>query len=76
MSIFRKKEETKGCCCGGNCNSEAEKSETTSTEGAAVKSLGSGCKKCNALEANTVEALKQLGMDNTYFKNCNGKFRS
>ena len=63
MSIFRKKEETKGCCCGGNCNSEAENSETTSTEGAAVKILGSGCKKCNELEANTVEALKQLGMD-------------
>ena len=63
MSIFRKKEETKGCCCGGNCNSEAKNSETTSTEGAAVKILGSGCKKCNELEANTVEALKQLGMD-------------
>jgi len=28
-----------------------------------IKILGSGCAKCNQLEANTVEALKQLGMD-------------
>ena len=63
MSIFRKKEENKGCC-GGNCNSEAtSKSEAVKAEGSGVKILGSGCKKCNELEANTVEALKQLGMD-------------
>ena len=28
----------------------------------AVKILGSGCKKCNDLEANTKAALKQLGL--------------
>lgn len=28
-----------------------------------VKILGSGCKKCNELEANTKEALKQLSID-------------
>jgi small redox-active disulfide protein 2 len=28
-----------------------------------VKVLGSGCAKCNALEAATKEALAQLGMD-------------
>lgn len=28
-----------------------------------VKILGSGCKKCNELEANTKAALTQLGMD-------------
>jgi len=28
-----------------------------------VKVLGSGCAKCNQLEANTVEALQQLEMD-------------
>ena len=28
-----------------------------------VKVLGSGCSKCNELEKNTVEALKELGMD-------------
>ena len=27
-----------------------------------IKILGSGCKKCNALEAATIEALEQLGM--------------
>ncbi len=32
-------------------------------EGASVKILGSGCAKCNQLEAATKEALKQLGMD-------------
>lgn len=30
-----------------------------------VKVLGSGCAKCNELEANTKEALKELGMDTT-----------
>lgn len=32
---------------------------------APVKVLGSGCKKCNDLEAATVEALAELGMDTT-----------
>ena len=63
MSLFKKKEENK-CCCGGNCNAETmAKAEAAKTEGAAVKILGSGCKKCNELEANTKEALIQLGMD-------------
>ncbi|MEG1953805.1 MAG: thioredoxin family protein [Hydrogenoanaerobacterium sp.] len=30
-----------------------------------IKVLGSGCKKCNALEIATVEALKELGIDST-----------
>ena len=30
---------------------------------AGVKILGSGCAKCRRLEANTREALKQLGVD-------------
>ncbi len=65
MSLFgNKKEESNGCCCGGNCNSETmAKAEKAKIEVAAVKILGSGCKKCNELEANTVEALKHLGMD-------------
>ncbi|MDP4153571.1 MAG: thioredoxin family protein [Bacillota bacterium] len=64
MSLFKKKEESKTCCCGGDCNAETmAKAEASKTEGAAVKILGSGCKKCNELEANTKEALKQLGMD-------------
>ena len=65
MGLFnKKKEESKSCCCGGNCNAETmAKAEVAKSEGASVKILGSGCKKCNELEANTKEALIQLGMD-------------
>ncbi len=56
--------EEKGCCCGGNCNSETMASaEIAKKEGASVKVLGSGCAKCNQLEAATKEALGKLGMD-------------
>ena len=70
MALFGKrkeKEETKSsCCCGGNCDCESmEQAEKAKTEGASVKVLGSGCQKCNALEAATKEALAQLGMDTT-----------
>ena len=58
------KEVIKECSCGGNCCSEnSENREVVNKEGAVVKILGSGCKKCNELEANTVAALNQLGMD-------------
>lgn len=57
MSLFKKR----SCCCG-ECEASAEK-KTTTSEGAAVKILGGGCAKCNQLEANTIEALKALGMD-------------
>ncbi len=67
MSLFgKKKEETSACCCGGNCDAESmAKVETAKTEGAGVKVLGSGCAKCNQLEAATKAALEQLGMDTT-----------
>ena len=68
MSLFGKKKEEKkeSCCCGGNCNAETVKAaEESKTSGASVKILGSGCAKCNQLEANTLEALKSLGMDTT-----------
>lgn len=56
-------QKAKNCCCG-NCNTETmAEAEKAKTGGAAVKVLGSGCAKCNALEAATVEALKELGMD-------------
>ena len=60
MSIFgfgKKKEEQKQSCCGGSCTPEAEKKES------GIKILGGGCAKCNALEAATVEALRELGMN-------------
>jgi small redox-active disulfide protein 2 len=69
MALFGKKnknEETTSCCCGGNCDAESmAKAESAKTEGAGVKVLGSGCAKCNQLEAATKAALEQLGMDTT-----------
>jgi len=67
MPLFgKRKEETTSCCCGGNCDAESmAKAEHAKTEGASVKILGSGCAKCNQLEAATKEALKLLGMDTT-----------
>lgn len=60
MSIFRKKQEEKSCCnCAAEVSAKTESAEST----ASVKILGSGCKKCNELEANVIEALRQLGMD-------------
>lgn len=57
------KSKSSGCCCGGNCNAETmAEAEKAKVSGSAVKVLGSGCAKCNALEAATAEALKELGM--------------
>ena len=68
MGLFgkKKKEKTTSCCCGGNCTPEnMAQAENAKTEGASVKILGSGCAKCNQLEAATREAITQLGMDST-----------
>lgn len=47
-------------------NRDKDLSNKTNEHGnALVKILGSGCAKCNQLEANTVEALKQLNLDTT-----------
>lgn len=61
MSLF-KLGKSKGCSCGGNCSEEimSTAKEKQSRE-VRVKILGSGCAKCNELEKNVVEALKQLG---------------
>ena len=66
MSIFgfgKKKEEQKQSCCGGSRTPEAMQAAEKKESG--VKILGGGCAKCNALEAATVEALRELGMDTT-----------
>ena len=71
MALFGRRKETtetksNSCCCGGGCDCESmERAEAAKTEGAAIKVLGSGCAKCNALEAATKVALEQLGMDST-----------
>jgi small redox-active disulfide protein 2 len=64
MGLFGKKAEKaeKGCC--GNVNEASMKAaQAAQTAGAPVKVLGSGCAKCNQLEAATKAALEQLGMD-------------
>lgn len=62
MSLFgKKKEESKSCC--DTCNAQTKEGVKSQLEGASVKILGSGCAKCNELEANTKAALEQLGMD-------------
>ena len=68
MALFGKKtpREEASCCCGGNCDAGCmEKAETAKAEGASVKVLGSGCPKCNQLEAAAKAALSQLKMDTT-----------
>lgn len=69
MAIFgfgKKKEEKKGGCCSGACNEQTMKeAEKVQSSGASIKVLGSGCAKCNDLEASVKEALAQLGMDTT-----------
>lgn len=63
---FRKKEEKKQCCSCCDCNEQkiAEATERMD-ESASVKVLGSGCAKCNQLEAAVKEALTELSMDTT-----------
>lgn len=66
MGLFAKKKETNtGCCCGGRCTPEKMAEAETEKAAAGIKVLGSGCAKCNALEAATKEALSELGMDTT-----------
>lgn len=64
MGLFgKKKEETKPCCCGGACTPEGMAEAEAAKAATGVKVLGSGCAKCNALEAAVRTALEELGMD-------------
>jgi len=72
MALFGKRKETtetkstSSSCCGVGCDcGRMAQAESAKMEGASVKVLGSGCQKCNALEAATKAALEQLGMDTT-----------
>ncbi len=59
QDVDAEKTKNSQCCCKG---AEAEKAKVN---GLSVKVLGSGCTKCNQLEASTLEALKELQMDTT-----------
>ena len=66
MALFgrdRAKGRTIGGCSCGCCADDMGKEVAVRTEEAGVKVLGSGCAKCNALEAAAKEALLQLGME-------------
>ncbi len=66
FNIGKKKEAPSGCCCGGSCDADSmAEAERAKAGGAGIKVLGSGCAKCNQLEAATKAALEQLGMDTT-----------
>ena len=67
MGLFskKKKAETSSCCCGGNCTPETMAKAEQAKASGGIKVLGSGCAKCNELEAATREALAELGMDET-----------
>lgn len=58
MGIFGKKKQEKL-----NCRVKSVGNAEKSLKKATVEILGSGCKKCNQLEKNTLEALNQLGID-------------
>lgn len=63
MGLFgKKKEEKKACCCGGSCEVKPAAPETK-PGGVGIQVLGSGCAKCNSLEAAVVEALGELGLE-------------
>ena len=58
---FSKKKEEKNCCCSADLSQTQEDAGITSNKSILV--LGSGCTKCNQLEAATKEALLELGID-------------
>ncbi|NLC72948.1 MAG: thioredoxin family protein [Ruminococcaceae bacterium] len=67
MALFGKKDREKktaiSCSCGDCGVQSVSTDKTAKSEEASVKVLGSGCAKCNALEAATKTALEALGMD-------------
>lgn len=70
MALFglgKKKEGEKksSCCCGSNCTPENMQAAEEEKSSIGVKILGGGCAKCNQLEAATIDALSELGMDTT-----------
>ncbi|HNW85378.1 MAG TPA: thioredoxin family protein [Candidatus Limiplasma sp.] len=64
MALFGKKVTPVQTTCNcGHCAPQASEQPTQPTEGPSVKVLGSGCAKCNQLEAATKAALEELHMD-------------
>ncbi|MBP3520771.1 MAG: TM0996/MTH895 family glutaredoxin-like protein [Oscillospiraceae bacterium] len=62
MGLFGKKKEKAETCCGA-CTPESMAAAEAAKATGGIKVLGSGCAKCNALEAAVRSALEELGMD-------------
>lgn len=64
MGLFKKKNiKSEKCCCAESCTPSQMAQAEASKSKPGIKVLGSGCSKCNALEAATREALDELKMD-------------
>ncbi len=66
MGLFgfgKKKEEKTSCCYFENSTSETIKKAEREKERLSIKVLGGGCSKCKQLEKATLEALKELRMN-------------
>ncbi|WP_346704896.1 thioredoxin family protein [uncultured Agathobaculum sp.] len=62
MGLFGKK-KTQENCCSHTTATATDTGAAGTTSG--IKVLGSGCAKCNELEAATKAALAELGIDTT-----------
>lgn len=47
------------CCCGGNCETVTKE---VSGKIESVKVLGSGCKNCQTLHQNVIDALAEMNL--------------
>ncbi|MEG0164996.1 thioredoxin family protein [Anaerorhabdus sp.] len=60
MKLFKTKEQP--CCCK-DVDSKKLESVCSCTSNQGIKVLGSGCKKCVALEEATKKAIEELGVN-------------
>ncbi len=66
MGFFNKKKTENNTCRNCNLNAETmQKAQRAISNNKGIKILGSGCKKCNDLEAATKSALSSLGLDDS-----------
>ncbi len=57
------KKSQQSSCCGNVTGDDIAAAQSAQSDGASVKVLGSGCAKCNQLEAATKQALENLNMN-------------
>lgn len=63
MSIFNKLFGNKGCCCSTSQESSNTNNSCSCDEAdMEIRVLGPGCKNCQTLEKNTLDAINELGI--------------